>query len=626
MKIPDGEEEAMKQSVRLIIAISFAVMIFSACGIDKVEREVINTEPGVPKGVAATQGTLEESITLTWEAAENAEYYVIYKAVDTPDSFRVINTRVLGLSFNDTPAASGRDFYYKVAAGNGNFWGPASVEVRGYALKGTPQPPSSVTASANIIDQIEIAWEPIINATGYNVYRCDIKYGTYQKINSEPLSAPSFVDTAVSPDKNYYYRIAAVNGHGEGAASVAKRGVALQKVPVWGNVNLSASDNQFGDQILVTWNAAEFAASYRVFRSASPEGEYVLIAENIADTKYHDRDSAIEDKTPYYYKVAAVSSGGSVYSGTFDTGSLDKAIPSILAPPTGVAATTNLINKVTISWSEVVGAYGYRVYRSNTSDFVSNDKIADYVAGLSYDDTSMSPLPNPAQYYYKVSTLSIGSTGIISESEKNSSAALGMAKPAVPLAPVNVASEMNYSAGTLTVSWQAGDTCTKTYDVYRSENGINGNYNLISANQSATSFTDELYGQNDGTIQAGVEYYYKIQGKNTTGVGVFSSPKLAVFTLNVPTNLAVSTEYNWDWDCTYTYTITWSTVKGATGYEVGIYHDGGWDVQAVSGGTTNSLIWQSDNHGRNDYNVKIRAKNETPANGTKYSEWSAEVN
>jgi len=269
--------------------------------------------------------------------------------------------------------------------------------------------------------------------------------------------------------------------------------------------------------------------------------------------------------------------------------------------------------------------YGYRVYRSENSDFSGAVEVANYVAGISCDDTSMSPLPDPKQYYYKASTLSIGSTGTISESEMSATATLGLAKPAVPLVPVSITSTMNYNAGTLTVSWQAGDTCTKTYDVYRSENGVNGTYNLVSEKQTGTSFMDELSGQNSGTIQAGVEYYYKIQARNSTGVSDLSGGTLSTFTLNVPANLSVSTKYNWDGGCTYTYTITWSTVKGTTGYEVGIYHDSAWDVQTVSGGTTGTLTWKSDNYGGSGYNVRIRSKNATPDPDT-YSSWSAEVN
>ena len=412
----------MNGLVKIFIIINLIILLGSSCSMDETSRESVDTEPGIPKNVSATQGTLEDSVLITWEEAENAEYYVIYKAVDTPESFRVINTRVLGLSFTDTPAASGREFYYKVAAGNGNLWGTPSTEVKGFALKGTPKPPTSVTASTNVIGHIDLTWDKVINATGYNVYRCDVKYGTYEKINTAPITNLNYTDTAVSPDDAYYYKIVAVNNHGEGAPSIVKKGLALQQVPVWSVVNLRASDNQFGDQILISWEAATYAASYKIYRASSLAGEYALVAENITGLKYNDRDCAIEDKMPYFYKGVAVSSGGSIDSGEIDSGSLDKTIPSILTPPTGVAATTNLINKVSVSWNEVAGAYGYRVYRSNSSDFSSPVEVVNCVLGLSFDDTSMSPLPDPKQFYYKVSTLSKGSTGIISESEKSATA------------------------------------------------------------------------------------------------------------------------------------------------------------------------------------------------------------
>ncbi len=617
-----------KNLVISIITTSIIAVLATSCGVDITGREVVNTEPAVPGGVTATQGTLEESVTVSWEEASNAEYYVIYKAVDTPDSFRVINTRVLGTSFSDTPAASGREFYYKVAAGNGTQWSTPSAETRGFALKGAPAPPATVNISSNVIGQIDLSWAAVTNATGYNIYRCDVKYGTYAKINTDPITVLTYTDDdSISPDDAYYYKIVSVNGHGEGAGTVARSGLALQQVPVWGTVNLAATDNVYGDKILVTWEAATNAASYRVYRATSEGGEYAMIAENITGLSFSDRDALITDLTPYYYKVVAVSSGGSADSGAVDNGSLNKAIPAILDPPTGVAATPNQINKITISWNEVSGAYGYRIYRSENSDFSGSAQISGDVIGLSYDDTGMSPLPDPKLYYYKVSTLSIGSgePPVISESAMSATATWGRAYPAAPLVPINITSAMNYSEGTLTVSWQAADTCTKTYDVYRSENGINGTYNLISENQAGTSFMDQLAGQDDGTIQAGVQYYYKIRARNTTGNSNLSAGTLSTFTLNVPANLAVSTKYNYDWNCTYTYTITWSTVKGATGYEVGINHDGAWDVQTVSGGTTGSLTWKSDNYGGNGYNVRIRSKNATPDPDT-YSAWSPEVN
>ncbi len=612
----------MKNLVTSIIATGIIAALVSACGVDVVGREVVNTKPGVPQGVIATQGTLEESVTVTWEGAANAEYYVIYKAVDTPDSFRVINTRVLGESFIDTPAASGREFYYRVAAGNGTMWSAPSAEARGFALKGAPAPPASVTISANFIGQIELAWGAVTNATGYNVYRCDVKYGTYEKINTDPVTALTYTDTSVSPDDAYYYKIVSVNDHGEGAATVAESGLALQQVPVWGTVNLAASDATFGDQILVSWEEATYAASYSVYRAAAVDGEYSLVAENITGLTFNDRDTGIANLTDYFYKVVAVSSGGSADSGMIDNGRLDNTIPSILAPPTGVAATTNLINTITVSWNEVSGAYGYRVYRSESSDFSGAVEVSNNVAGLSHDDASMSPLPDPKQYYYKVSTLSIGSTGTISESDKSATAILGMAKPAAPLTPISIASAMDYNAGTLSVSWQAADTCTKTYDVYRSEDGINGTYNIVSTNQSGTSFMDELFGQNAGTIQAGVEYYYKIQARNSTGTSALSSGTAATFTLNVPTNLSVVTTY--DISVKWTYTITWTAVKGATHYEVGIYHNGAWDNQTV---TASPLVrtFGPIPTPYNSWNVRIRAINTTP-NPDIYSAYSPEVN
>ena len=617
-----------------LIAAGLTAFFLSACSEGTVTGGGESVAPSVPSGIEATQGTLEDSVLLSWDAVDNAEYYVIYKALDTPETFRVVASRVIGQSYSDTPVSSGRKFYYKVASGNGNKWSEPSPEAEGFALKGTPVPPETVDIPVNEIGQITLVWDEVINADSYNVYRCDIKYGTYEKINTEDITSTTFTDTSVTADQKYYYKIIPVNAYGEGAQSSIISGTALQQAPLWtGPVDLAATDAEYGEKVKITWAAADYAASYKIYRAADNEGtagEYAVIAENVTALVFEDRDTTLEDQPVfYYYRVAAVSSGGETDCGAWDTGSVDRTIPAELDPPAIVKASKGNINVISVSWTEVSGANGgYTVYRSTSSSFTSPvivaDKYkADAVDGYIYfDDTTMAPLPDTATYYYKVTAWSVSGENEM-ESGMNTTAAQGYADPDVPGVPVNPVSSMDYDNGTITVSWNAADTWTKRYTVYRSDNGIDGDYNLISENQTETSITEEL-AVNDGTVEAGVEYFYRIKALNDKGESALTSGKSAVFTLRVPTNLSVDSEYNWNWNCTYTYTVTWTAVKGATGYEVEYYYSDTWHSVTITGGDTTSMTFDSPNHGGGSYPVRIRAVNSTP-DPELYSDYSSQV-
>lgn len=70
----------------------------------------------------------------------------------------------------------------------------------------TPSGPHTVTLS----------WEPNTTAgvVGYNVYRSRTSRGPYVRLNSVPLTTPSYVDSTVTAGSSYYYVSTAIDSHG----------------------------------------------------------------------------------------------------------------------------------------------------------------------------------------------------------------------------------------------------------------------------------------------------------------------------------------------------------------------------------------------------------------------------
>jgi len=146
----------LKSIIESFIVTALLVFASSACGGGGASDGAGNTTPATPSIISATKGDYQEKIVITWEKVEGAESYVIYKSIENPDSFKVLATRVEDTAYEDTPVSSGRVFYYKVAAANGNAWSNPSIEVIGFALKGTPQPPETVWVPVNKIGEISI--------------------------------------------------------------------------------------------------------------------------------------------------------------------------------------------------------------------------------------------------------------------------------------------------------------------------------------------------------------------------------------------------------------------------------------------------------------------------------------
>ncbi|HPS57057.1 MAG TPA: hypothetical protein PK514_03035 [Spirochaetota bacterium] len=604
--------------INSLIVTGLIALAASACGVNSLTTAAgtSSVTPGVPSRIGATQGTLEDSVIIDWDGVEDAEYYIIYKAIGTPESFKVIESRVLKLSYID-PAPSGVTCYYKIAAGNGSNWSDPSSEVMGFALDGVLMPPASFTIPSSEIGQITLTWDAALMAVSYNIYRCELKYGTYSKINTAPVTGLTFTnDILVVPDTTYYYKIASVNSAGvEGPYSEIISGIALQQIPVV-PINVTATDGTYGEKVMVTWTASLNTAYYQVYRATIADGTYELIADNVTGTEYADR--SLVDGSTMYYKVKAVSSGGASDFSEYNAGNIDPSKPALLPPPIGVRASKGKNNLVTVSWDAVAGASGYTVYRSTSSNGTYtavagadpnqiNPAVVD--GRVSYDNSVV--VTAKTFYYYKITTWSQSGAGIKAESEMSLTAAEGYTIPAIPDVPSGITMAMNHTSGSLTLAWAAAARAT-SYNVYRSDDGSEGTYNIVSTGQTALTHIETTA----DSIEAGVEYYYKIEAVNDGGKSVQTDYKGGII-LGVPGNLAFT--YTYVAFQGYKITVTWAAVPGATGYRLELATGGSpdesdWSATTISNGATTQYIYTGQGTTKT-YNFRIRALN-TDGNAT----------
>ena len=589
--------------IRYIIAACFLSALYTGCSESVQEETTGRSAPGVPSGITATKGIYADKVVIEWAEVPNAESYVIYKSVNStdPGQFKVIAVKVKALIYTDTPVNPERIFYYRVAAVNGSAWSEPSGPVEGFALEGTPKPPSQLSVPTVQIGKITLIWTASVNPdiSSYKILRAEKMYGDYVQIAViTDLSVLEYSDFTAVPDKKYYYRIVAVNANGDSVPSESISGIALQAVP--GTPTAVAASIIYGEKINITWTAADsYAASYRIWRAPdsgdnTTPGTFELAAQNITGTMYIDKhknpENILESLKKYYYKIQAVSSGGISAESDTAAGYRDANVPAQLDPPSSVKATKGNRDQITISWNAVEGCSGYNVYRCSTNGGTYTLIGTTTDAVITYTDNLTNTNNEKLTFFYKVSTLSTAGSNTVESMQ--SYYAEGYAFPFIPDVPAGITAVMNHTNKTISISWAASSRAS-SYNVYRADDGVDGSYNLISS-QTGLTWTDTV-----GTaIETGAAYYYKVEAVNVGGKSSLSDPK-AGKVLGTPSISGISRSLGW---FKYTYTVNWTGVTGATGYQ--LVYDDSTTINISSGSIVTTTF---DIGNLNTHNFKIRA-------------------
>lgn len=179
--------------------------------------------PSAPSMVSASQGTLTDTVSVTWHPVPGAESYKLYRS---PTETFTASTE-LRVSTTDTtvddPVTSDSLYYYRAKAINAAGESVLSTTVvNGYRTPSSaPAAPSGLAASDSIASYIGLLWNSPstdIPYAGYVVYRSESSRGPYAVVDS--TADTTYSDYAPASFPTYYwYVIKAYNTTGESAAS-----------------------------------------------------------------------------------------------------------------------------------------------------------------------------------------------------------------------------------------------------------------------------------------------------------------------------------------------------------------------------------------------------------------------
>ena len=227
-----------------------------------------------PTNLTATvQNT--NNVHLSWNATIPADSYKVYRG-NTMIAQGIINT-----NYNDNGLSSGT-YHYRVSAVYQGVESPKSNEA-----SATIYASLSVTASANPVT-IPFGSSSTLTATASGG---DGNY-TYSWTPSTGLSNTHIQSPTATPSSTTTYTVT-VGSNGQTASDAVT--VNVVKAPT----GLAATVN--GNNVHLTWNAANPASSYKVYRGNT------VIAQNITATSYDDNN--LNWGTTYNYQVSTVYLG-----------------------------------------------------------------------------------------------------------------------------------------------------------------------------------------------------------------------------------------------------------------------------------------------------------------------------
>jgi fibronectin type 3 domain-containing protein len=291
--------------------------------------------------------------------------------------------------------------------------------------------------------------------------------------------------------------------------------------------------------IVLTWNAASGATSYRVYRHTSNSSGSATHIASPATNSFTDNTAALG--TTYYYWVRTQSDCSlSGYSTVSSTSRL-----TVPAAPTGLSTFGSGCSGVQLTWNSTPGATSYRVYRSLSNSSGTATLIASPGTNSYLDSAATANV----LYYYWVRANNSCGLG-------NYSASVTGSRTSTPGAPGNLQASDGTNCDGITVTWTSGFMAT-SYTVFRDSPQSPG-IPAVLASTSNLSYTDL-------TAIPAFPYRYWVRASNSCGNGGSVGPDTGYrqYPPGAPSNLAASDGTS----CT-TITLTWNSGSNAQTYRI----------------------------------------------------------
>ena len=512
-KVKDGAKVGDTSKLTLVKAYVYAIEDGAMKPMDDgvVDNGEVTVKIVAPIPADVKLGTAKadsDGITVTWESAEHAvAYKVLRKTADS--EWTVLAEQITATSYKDKTAKAGVKYIYTVQGVNADGKPSAGYDTTGVSATipaaPTPTTPANVTlgSAKAVSDGIQVTWQAANGAAEYRVYRKDAANPKWKGIAT--VTGTNWTDKTAKAGVTYTYTVRGISANGTLSPGFDTTGVsatipAAPTPTTPANVTLGSAKVS-GSTIVVTWQAANGAAQYRVYRKDAANPKWKGIA-NVTGTSWTDKTAVAGVK--YTYTVRGISANGTLSPG-FDTTGVSATIPAAPTPTTPANVTLGSAkvsgSTIVVTWQAANGAAQYRVYRKDAAN--PKWKGIANVTGTSWTDKTAQA---GVKYTYTVRGISANGTLSPGFDTTGVSATIpGAPTPTTP-AEVTLIGAVAGSDG-ITVKWKAA-AGAKEYRVYRKGPGETKWKGLV--NVTGISWTDR-------GVKAGAKYTYTVRGIGADG-------------------------------------------------------------------------------------------------------------
>lgn len=174
-----------------------------------------------PTGVDATDGDFNNKVNISWNSVTGATSYTVLRATSAGGTYSSIGNPS-ATNFDDTTAAAGSTYYYKVRSEASQ--GPGGTSTNDDGWRKTAAPTGLAATDGTYPNKVSLSWNSVTGASSYTVLRANAAGGTYVSIGTS--NNESYEDTTVAVSTYYYYKIRSESAPGSGDTSTNDSGYA----------------------------------------------------------------------------------------------------------------------------------------------------------------------------------------------------------------------------------------------------------------------------------------------------------------------------------------------------------------------------------------------------------------
>ena len=520
--------------------------------VSSVVDVVLDVRLPAPESVEASDGTIEEGISIEWEIVPFAAVYDLLRGeTDIVDEAEVVATDLVDTNYLDSTVPQDESFYYWVVARNTTDTSDPSQPDDGFV--------GVVPGFAQAIyhrhsGDLQVTVDDVVNW-----FVISASHG----LTGEPIDTAQLAGGLISDNdrlvgetslESFSYRQAnigpvAAAGLAEGDLSlrfVSELGTPEQHGAVFirtdrptGMVEIDASDGSRSDGIEVNWAHAFGAEWYDLYRSTSDFAAAVPIGTAVTDR--HFLDTTADPAVFYTYWVLPVNTAGEGELSAPDDGF------RALAGPTGLQASDGTSSvSVHLQWDAQPGAISYDILRGTSDNPALASPFVVERTETSFADATGSV--GVLYYYWVRANSELG----VSELSELDTGFLQVSPPTDV-----TASDGNVGNG-VALTWSFAAAGVPHYRIYRSTTPQLAEAVMIGDAGERTYL--------DTSAVAGDVYWYWVQSLGAYSTSQFSSSDSGFVAAETPPT--VDSVDASDGLFPDSIRVQWGTVPGATSYEL----------------------------------------------------------